>query len=146
MSEVQGNYGQETGQQEPKEWERLKQEVIEGLTKPSKAYVLLRAMESEIAEIKKEVETELVGEILSNGKEPTTYGGFEVKHMNGRSAYVYKECPMWVDADTERKRVQGLVQAATTQGVEIIDKETGEVIEPVNMSTGKGYLKMEKAK
>lgn len=146
MSEVQGNYGQEVGLQEPKQWERIHHQVIEGLIKPSKAYVELRAMESEIAEIKKVVETELVTEILSNGQEPTTYGGFEIKHMNGRSSYNYKECSMWADADNERKRVQALVQMATQEGVEITDQETGEVIEPVTVKQGNGFIKMEKAK
>jgi hypothetical protein len=142
MSEVIGNYGSEVGYQH----QDLVQQAEEGLIKPSHAYVQLRALKSEIDEGLKAVESLVVDELTKlNDKEELVALGHKISHMKGRTSFAYKECDKWEEVNSERKRIEGLIKVATQQNAEIVDKETGEIIEPVTIKNGKGYLKMERA-
>lgn len=123
----------------------------EGHIKGSRAYVELRALKDGLVEIFdnaiKEVESGVVDELTQlNDKEELIVLGNKLSHVKGRSNYQYKQCPMYADADKEVRRIRELIKTATNNGVEIMDKETGEIIEPVEVKQGKGYLKLEKAK
>lgn len=117
-----------------------------GELKPSKAYVMLRALKSEIDEAIKKVEAELVGEItyLSN-QEDLVVDGYKITHMQGRKSYNYKGCSVWREVDEERKRIERIIKLATNDSVSIVDNHTGEIIEPVEVKHGSGYIKMERA-
>lgn len=138
-----GNYSNDTGYQH----QDLALQAEQGLIKPSEAFVRLRALKSEIEDSLKSVESLVVDELtLLDDKEDLISLGFKITHMKGRSTFNFKECDKWNEINNERKRVEGLVKVATQQNAEIIDKETGELIEPVTIKNGKGFLKMEVAK
>lgn len=117
-----------------------------GEMKPSKAYVMLRALKSEIDEAMKKVEAELVSELtyLSN-HEDLIVDGYKITHMQGRKSYDYKGCSLWREADAERKRIERIIKLATNDGVSVVDNHTGEIIEPVELKHGSGFIKMEHA-
>jgi hypothetical protein len=120
--------------------------VMQGDIKPSKAYVILRALKSELDEAIKAVEAELVSEITYiSDREDLIVDGFKITHMAGRKSYDYKGVSLWREADEERKRIERLIKIATNDGVSIVDQHTGEVIDPVEVKHGSGFIKMERA-
>jgi hypothetical protein len=137
-----GNYSKDVGYQH----EDLVLQAENGIIKAGVAYVQLRALKSEIEESLKKVEPLVIDELtMLNDKDDLCALGFKISHMKGRTTFNYKECTKWNEINDERKRVEELVKVATRQNAEIIDKETGEIIEPVSLKNGKGFLKMEKA-
>ncbi|MCP9290040.1 hypothetical protein [Gracilimonas sediminicola] len=149
---VLGDYSPEVGfQPELNRAEDLVSEYEHGHMKASEAYVQLRSIKEQVEEILNnaigKVESGVVDELTQlDDKEDLIVMGSKISHVKGRTSYQYKQCPMYVDADKEVKRVRELIKTATKNGVEIIDQESGEMIEPVEVKQGKGYLKLEKAK
>ena len=124
----------------------LIQKVQNGHLKASNAYVTLRALKSEIEHAIKQIEGQIVDELTYlNDKEDLIVSGFKLSHVAGRTSYDYKQNSMWKDADTEKKRIERLIKVATNDGVSIVDEATGEIIEPVQMKQGNGYIKMERS-
>lgn len=122
----------------------LIQKVQDGQLKASNAYVTLRALKSEIEYAIKKIEGQLVDEITYlNDKEDLIVSGYKISHVAGRTSYDFTQSSMWKDADAEKKRIERLIKIATKDGVSIVDQHTGEIIEPVEMKQGNGYLKME---
>lgn len=111
----------------------------------SKAYVKLRSLVSELQDMIKDIEADVVDELLRYGSEDLVVEGNKISHVKGRATFDYKQCDLWTQTNNERKRIEQLIKTASTQKVEIVDKETGEIIEPVEIKNGKGYLKLEKA-
>ena len=141
MNDIHGDYSQDVGYQH----QDLVQQAHNGVIKASKVFVQLRAIKSEIEESIKQIEPLVIDELtFLDDKEDLISLGFKITHMKGGTSFNYKECPMWNDTDNERKRIEKLIKVATQQNAEITDKETGEIIEPVSIKNGKGYLKMEK--
>ena len=56
--------------------------------------------------------------------------GAQISVIYGRKTMDYSHYQAWVDADTERKRIEGLMKAAANQigTFQMIDEETGEMI------------------
>ena len=124
----------------------LIQKVQNGHLKASNAYVTLRALKSEIEHAIKQIEGQIVDELTYlNDREDLIVSGFKLSHVAGRTSYEYKQNSMWKDADTEKKRIERLIKVATKDGVSIVDDATGEIIEPVQMKQGNGYIKMERS-
>ncbi len=122
----------------------LIKKVEEGNLKASNAYVTLRALKSEIEYAIKQIESQIIDELTYlDNKEALVVSGYKITHVAGRSSYDYKESLMWKEADTEKKRIERLIKVATKDGVSIVDQHTGEVIEPVQIKQGNGYIKME---
>ena len=122
----------------------LIQKVQNGQVKASNAYVTLRALKSEIEYAIKQIEGQIVHELTYlDSKEALVVNGYKITHVAGRSSYDYKESSMWKEADTEKKRIERLIKVATKDGVSIVDQHTGEIIEPVKIKQGNGYIKME---
>lgn len=161
MNDIHGDYSQDIGYQQAdiadivdawtyRDYTRYQHQDLvlqakNGIIKASDTFVQLRAMKSEIEESIKEIEPLVIDELtFLDDKEKLISLGFKITHIKGRTSFNYKECPMWNDTDNERKRIEKLVKVATQQNAEITDKETGEIIEPVSIENGKGYLKMEK--
>ncbi len=118
--------------------------VQDGHLKASNAYVTLRALKSEIEYAIKQIESQIIDELTYlDSKEALIISGYKITHVAGRSSYDYKESLMWKEADTEKKRIERLIKVATKDGVSIVDQHTGEVIEPVQIKQGNGYIKME---
>lgn len=141
MNDIHGDYSPDVGYQH----QDLVLQAQNGIIKASEAFVQLRAVKSEIEDSIKEVEPLVIDELtLLHDKEDLISLGFKITHMKGRTSFNYKESSMWNNTDNERKRIEKLIKVATQQNAEIIDKETGEIIEPVSIKNGKGYLKMEK--
>ena len=145
VDKMNGDYSQEVGfEQDPAQ---IKLQVERGEIKASYGYVLLRSIESIIKEIIKDVEQEVVGELtLLDDKEDLVALGHKISHIKGRTSFSFKESPIWKDVNSEKKRVENLIKVATTKNVEVVDKITGEIIEPVTLKHGKGFFKMEKVK
>jgi len=124
----------------------LIQKVQNGHLKASNAYVTLRALKSEIEYAIKQIEGQIVDELTYlDSKEDLIVSGFKLSHVAGRTSYEYKQNSMWKDADEEKKRIERLIKVATKDGVSIVDQATGEIIEPVKMKQGNGYIKMERS-
>lgn len=122
------------------------QKVENGQLKASNAYVTLRALKSEIEYAIKQIEGQIIDELTYlDDKEDLIVSGYKISHVAGRTSYDYKESSMWKEADTEKKRIERLIKVATKDGVSIVDQHTGEVIEPVKMKQGNGYIKMERS-
>jgi hypothetical protein len=122
----------------------LIKKVEEGNLKASNAYVILRALKSEIEYAIKQIESQIIDELTYlDSKEALVVNGYKITHVAGRSSYDYKESSMWKEADTEKKRIERLIKVATKDGVSIVDQHTGEIIEPVKIKQGNGYIKME---
>ena len=122
----------------------LIKKVEEGQLKASNAYVTLRALKSEIEYAIKQIESQIIDELTYlDSKEALVVNGYKITHVAGRSSYDYKESSMWKEADTEKKRIERLIKVATKDGVSIVDQHTGEIIEPVKIKQGNGYIKME---
>ena len=123
----------------------LIKKVEGGHLKASNAYVMLRALKSEIEYAIEQIEGQLLDEITYlDDKEPLIVDGHKITHMAGRTSYDYKSCLMWKQADAEKRRIEKLIKVATIDGVSIVDQHTGEVIEPVEIKQGNGYIKMER--
>ena len=122
----------------------LIKKVEGGQLKASNAYVTLRALKSEIEYAIKQIESQIIDELTYlDSKEALVVNGYKITHVAGRSSYDYKESFMWKEADTEKKRIERLLKVSITDGVSIVDQHTGEVIEPVQIKQGNGYIKME---
>jgi hypothetical protein len=122
----------------------LIKKVEGGQLKASNAYVTLRALKSEIEYAIKQIESQIIDELTYlDSKEALVVNGYKITHVAGRSSYDYKESSMWKEADTEKKRIERLIKVATKDGVSIVDQHTGEIIEPVKIKQGNGYIKME---
>lgn len=143
--DVMGDYSPDTGYQATK-WEHIKQSVERGEMKASRAYVELRSIKSEIDDILKDVEREVVGELTQlNDKEELIVLGYKISHVKGRVTYNYKQSEVWNEKKNALKEVEEKLKQATKMKAEIVDKETGEIFEPVEVKHGAAYLKMEKA-
>jgi hypothetical protein len=124
----------------------LIKKVEEGNLKASNAYVTLRALKSEIEYAIKQIESQIIDELTYlDSKEALVVNGYKITHVAGRTSYDYKESSMWKEADTEKKRIERLIKVATKDGVSIVDQHTGEVIEPVQIKQGAGFIKMEQS-
>ena len=123
----------------------LIKKVEGGQLKASNAYVLLRSLKSEIEYAIKQIEGQLIEEITYlDDKEPLIIDGNKITHMAGRTSYDFKSSSMWKEADAEKRRIEKLIKVATKDKVSIVDQHTGEIIEPVEIKQGNGYIKMEK--
>jgi hypothetical protein len=117
----------------------------DGDMKPSKAYVQLRAIKSELEDIIKQVEEGLVDEITRMGTEDLV-DGFKISHMKGRESLDYKASDVYNQYSASLKEVQEKLKQATKLKVDIVDPETGEVYEPLPTKYGAGFIKMERAR
>jgi hypothetical protein len=118
----------------------------DGDMKPSKAYVQLRAIKSEVEDIIKQVEEGLVDEITRMGNEDLIVDGYKISHMQGRTSLDYKASDVWNEYKESLKEVEEKLKQATKLKVDIVDPESGEVYEALPVKHGKGYFKMERAK
>lgn len=124
----------------------LIQKVQNGQVRASNAYVTLRALKSEIEHAIKQIEGQIVDELTYlNDKEDLIVSGYKISHVAGRTSFDYIQSSMWKEADAEKKRIERLIKIATKDGVSIVDQHTGEIIEPVEMKQGNGYIKMERS-
>ena len=114
---------------------KLQQQAEDGEIAPLKAYLQLRKdiddrMKS--LEILKDLSTTEFYQVYG-GKDVTIYGATVTKHQGGR--YDYKHIPRWVAAksklDAIEDEAQQAYKAATDKmGGQMMDEETGEIIEP----------------
>ena len=118
----------------------------DGDMKPSKAYVQLRAIKSEVEDIIKQVEEGLVDEITRMGNEDLIVDGYKISHMKGRESLDYKASDVWNEYKESLKEVEEKLKQATKLKVDIVDPESGEVYEALPVRHGKGYFKMERAR
>ena len=118
----------------------------DGDMKPSKAYVQLRAIKSEVEDIIKQVEEGLVDEITRMGNEDLIVDGYKISHMKGRESLDYKASDVYNQYSNLLKEVQEKLKQATKLKADIVDPETGEVYEPLPTKYGAGFFKMERAR
>lgn len=118
----------------------------DGDMKPSKAYVQLRAIKSELEDIIKQVEDGLVDEITRMGNEDLIVDGYKILHLQGRTSLDYKASDVWNEYKESLKAVEEKLKQATKLKVDIVDPESGEVYEALPVRHGKGYFKMERAR
>jgi hypothetical protein len=60
----------------------------------------------------KDFEDTKIHEIANEASQyPEGYHGFEVKMINGRKTFNYKNIPAWIEADNEKKRIEDQYRA-----------------------------------
>lgn len=67
------------------------------------------------------------------GKERILRRGYEVEVNKGRSIWNYKDVSIWNDTKERLKEIENMAQMAS-KNTEVIDKETGEVVEPASVT------------
>jgi hypothetical protein len=128
--------------QEPYE---ILEQVEAGNLKPGLAYVTLRSFKSEIEYAIKKIEDQVVTQLsYLHDNEPLVISGFKLSHVEGRKIPQYKESALWKHTNDEKKRVEELIKLANKLSESVVDSRTGEVIDPVEVKLGNGYIKMER--
>lgn len=115
----------------------------EGHIKASVAYFNLRMIKSQVEDAIKDIENDLLDEIIMMGPEDLIVEGHKISHVPGRVTFDYKSSPTWNEYRDKLKKVEEKLKQATKLGVEIVDPDSGEVYEAVEKKEGKGYIKLE---
>lgn len=116
--------------------------VMNGEMSAIDAYIDLyeqkKALEAQMADIKELA----VLERERYGKEAIRRNGYEVEIARGRALWKYDNVSAWASLKSRMKDVEKMAQAVATKGVEIVDTESGEIIEPASVSYSADTLRL----
>jgi hypothetical protein len=104
-------------------------------------YLELREAEAEIKKQIDDIKDIALLELEKYGKEPVMRRGFLVEKVNGRKIWNYKGVSAWNTAKVRLTEVEKMAQMSYN-GAEVIDKESGEVVEPAELSFTKDSIKL----
>jgi hypothetical protein len=93
-------------------------------------YEAKKAIEQQIDEIKPLA----ILEREKYGKEDIMRRGFKVEIASGRAMWDYKGVSLWKSLKSRMADVEKMAQTVAMKAVEIVDTETGEVIEPAKVT------------
>jgi hypothetical protein len=103
----------------------------------------------ELYQAKKEIERQLddikdlaLLEREKYGKEDIVRNGFKVEVARGRTMWDYKSVSIWSALKSRMTDVEKMAQTVAMKAVEIVDTETGEVIEPAKVSYAKDSIRL----
>lgn len=115
--------------------------VINGEVSAIDAYI-------ELYEAKKQIEAQLddikeyaLLERERYGKDSPTRQGYLVELVPGRKQWNYKNVSAWNTVKARLTEIEKMAQMAY-EGAEVTDKETGEVIEPAELSFTKDTIRL----
>lgn len=104
--------------------------VMNGEMSAIDAYIELYEAKKQIEEQLSEIKELALLERERYGKEAIRRKGYEIEIARGRAMWDYKEVSIWASLKARMKDVEKMAQQVAAKNVEIIDTETGEVIEP----------------
>lgn len=104
-------------------------------------YLELREAEAEIKKQIDDIKDIALLELEKYGKEPVMRRGFLIEKVNGRKIWNYKGVSAWNSAKARLTEVEKMAQMAFN-GAEVTDKETGEVVEPADLSFASDTIKI----
>ena len=104
-------------------------------------YLELREAEAEIKKQIDDIKDIALLELEKYGKEPVMRRGFLIEKVNGRKLWNYKGVSAWNSAKARLTEVEKMAQMAFN-GAEVTDKETGEVVEPAELSFSSDTIKI----
>jgi len=116
--------------------------VINGEISALHAYTELYQAKKEIDEQLEAIKDLAVDERNLYGKESPIINGFQIEKSPGRKVWDYTGVSSWTSLKDKMKQIEKHAQAVAVQGVEIIDNETGEIIEPAKISYAKDTLRL----
>ena len=137
MSEVHGNYGQETGLQEiaHQDFLDIEERVDEGFLNPMEAYALLYNQSKLLSQVMSRIKDMAIEERQKYGeKEELIYQGYDVQ-LSERSNYSYKHDEEWQGIEASKKERENLMKKALQMSEK--NKQLvvhGEVIPPAESS------------
>ncbi len=128
---------------------------LDGLIKMRKA----RQEAEKVLEIIKSFEDKRLNEIANEASQyPEGYCGFEVKMVNGKELFNFKNIPQIIQLDNDKKAledkfktafkgiVKGVVQTTTVEDVKYWIDEDGELQPIPELNIGKSYLLVKEKK
>lgn len=123
--------------------EEKKQQVLNGDYNALKLYGELADLEKAIKKAKAEILEDAIIEFEKHGEKSVSANGFEIsKSQSGR--YDYSDNADWNKLQSNIKELEKKMQAAYKGGGEILDNDTGEIIEPATYKASKEGLKFKK--
>ena len=115
--------------------ETMTAQVIEGEAYALSVLANLNDMAQAIAAAQERVKEYAMKEATAYDGNKFTFAGRTFTKVPARQMVKYDHVPQWKELAERRKRIEQLsLQAAKTFGVTIVDDETGEVIEPAQIS------------
>ena len=115
--------------------ETITAHVVDGEAYALTALATLNDMAQAIASAQERVKEYAMKEAAAYDENKFTFAGRTFTKVPARQMVKYDHVPQWKELAERRKRIEQLsLQAAKTFGVTIVDDETGEVIEPAQIT------------
>lgn len=105
------------------------------------AYIELREAEADIKKQIDDIKDIALLELEKYGKETVIRRGWHIEKVNGRRIWSYKGVSAWNSVKARLSEVEKMAQMAYN-GAEVTDKDTGEVVEPADLSFTKDSIKI----
>jgi len=115
--------------------------VMNGEMSAIDAYIELYQARAELDKQIEDIKELALLERDKYGKEEVNRRGYVVDIAKGRSIWSYKNVSAWNSVKERLKDIEKMAQMAFN-GAEVTDKETGEVIEPAEVSFTKDTIKL----
>ena len=117
------------------------QAIEEGNTNALSAYTELKMLSELIASMMDTVKDQAIEERRKYGKEEVIKNGYKIELANGRKIWNYKSSQRWQQLDAQRKTYEELMQKAYN-GTKIADADTGELVEPAELTFASDTLRL----
>lgn len=112
--------------------------VNEGLIDPLRAYVALKNIEKNLANVMEQMKAQAIDEATKHGKTCTILGS-EVTVKNAAGRWSFKHIDKWNELIDELKAFEEAAKQAyhaQLKGAAIVNEATGEIVEPAQYSEG----------
>jgi hypothetical protein len=119
-------------------YDKIEQGEISAIDAYIELYEQKKHIEQQLADIKELA----VLERERYGKEAITRRGYEVEIARGRALWKYDHVSAWASLKSRMKDIEKMSQAVATKGVEIVDTDSGEIIEPAKVSYSADTLRL----
>lgn len=122
---------------------RLTESVQSGDIEAYKAYADLYALSKVIASAMDNIKDDAVEE-LAREKQGIAVYGMKLTAKSGNRRFSYKHIPQWLAKNAELHRIQEMAKTAlNNRKAVLIDKDTGEVIDPAKETYNKSTVNVE---
>jgi hypothetical protein len=123
----------------------IRQEAENGNRSALSAYILLRRMLEDLTADAEAVKELAIREHQErHSSEEVTIDGAVVKKHPGRAMYDYKGIQQWVLQNQKLKAIEDkakyAAQVAVSKGGQVVDEDTGEIIEPAKVTYTKDSI------
>jgi hypothetical protein len=116
--------------------------VMNGEMSAIDAYIQLYEAKKEIERQLEDIKDLALLERDKYGKEEIVRNGYKVEVARGRAIWDYKNVSIWSALKSRMTDVEKMAQTVAMKAVEIVDTETGEVIEPAKVSYAKDSIRL----